>query len=265
MKTAMMGLLAGMILVACTPRLSNPNYDYGYVTSLSAHASRSELPGELFVLERKGDAFALFKADGRVNIPENILESTGVTSGGSNEIRGASADVIQFGENTISGRLKFEATITATNAFISRVDASRISDLVEALYASKASEEFAVGEEPLSARRVVEDKDVFYAVVAGVGQAELFELSHGAPSGVTNGFSASVAGREFTNLNISSDSKWTCRSVSTTGADAGSCMIVVEVLDAAWTVRDGQTRLNVFPARERIDRSQLAEAFRALN
>jgi hypothetical protein len=255
------------VLASCAPALKNTVYDYSYITSYGAHASRSEFPGQLYVLTLHDGSASVYEVDGRVDIPESDYRTRGATSGGSSLVRGARADLVQFGEDTISGGMEFAATITSDNTSVRRVTASTASDLVENLYTAISRQGFLVGSEPIAAREVVDGSDVYYAFVSGVGSANSFELRHGAPEGVTNGFSVNIDGQQVTGVTITSRNTWTCKVPDGASVDAntGSCLITIEILDAAWTQTDGELRLNVFPAREDVDRTLLAEAFRARN
>lgn len=264
MKKSLLLFLLGSFGLSGCMRLANEQYDYAYVNSMGAYVTRAELPGDLYVLTIGSDSASLEKVDAAIDptVLKNGYESIGQASITSSRVIGASADLIDvslFSTDVVgSGSLEFEAKIDTDSGETKRVRDTNLATMVEDLYRAIVARDGVVpGQEPLQARKVIENDNVYYAVVSGVGSAKKLELSLAPPQGSQNGINLTIGEQKFSNLKVRNNKKWTCQASSPNA----NCSVAITVLDADWRRRGGQTTVDVKPTTG-VQTESVSTAFR---
>ncbi|MBT8154736.1 hypothetical protein KMP13_12735 [Epibacterium ulvae] len=241
---------------ACSD-LRNVASAYSYLEVTGTHLSSIELPGQVFLLDASGEKAVIQELDVEIDFPELEVQSNGDASLASSKISGASADLVKVSDANISGTLAFQAKVDAVNVRTSRILARRASSLLEGAYEEEANKGFSVGQEPLFARKVVNNEKVYYAFITGRTEADKLKVTYGAPEKSGNGINVQINDIEFSNVKISNDKFWECNKTTS----RATCGVAIELLDAKWVNASGVTKLDIFPAPK--NPNLIAKLFRA--
>lgn len=249
--------LGALGLSACAElSLKNPNYAYSYINSNETYVSNQRFAGELYILKITPDGPRIEAVDNSLSLGASDLNKTAPMTLTSSRISGAEVDVVKFGKTEFSGAAVFEASVTAKNGQVQKVQPSKAASLIEQLYSKQWSEADTV--KTLRAEEVLE-KDTYYVMVSGVGVAEQLELKHKAPDGTNNGFSLTVGGKQLSGVSIRNSKFYECSQSADVKAN---CSAVITVYDARLVKNaSGGQSLDIYNTTA-VKPSVITEAFR---
>ncbi len=243
MRLLATAIVATGVLAGCDDdlRLRNADYAYSYISATETYVSTQRFIGELYFLDLRSGVPVLEPLDHEIKVDEATdLRNNNAVNLESSRVAGAKVDVVKAGKTEASGTALFEAKITAEDAQVRRMTSATASDKIQELYAAlwKPNTEM-----PLRAQEVLAGTG-YYVLVSGAGLAEKLELSHGAPDGVTNGFSLTVAGKELSGVQIAKKDFFKCEK---SGGTRTNCTAAITVYTAE--LSDAKT-LDVKPTRK---------------